>query len=499
MNNLVKKIVILGGGTAGWMSASMIKKILGNTVDIELVESESIGTVGVGEATIPPIKLFNSVLGIDEREFIKETNATIKLAIKFEHWKQKDHSYYHTFGAAGQSLAFCQFHHLLKRTGQLEDDSHLWKYDLNYLCATSGKFAPTNNKANVIDLPHAYHFDATKYAMFLRKYSENIGVVRIEGKVERVRKCEQLGNITSLILKGGQQIDGDLFIDCSGFKGLLIQEELNTGYEDWSHWLRCDRAIAIPSERNVKTLPYTRSIAHDAGWQWQIPLQHRNGNGLIYSSAYLDDDKATDLLMSNIDNKIVGDPNFIRFKTGRRLKQWNKNVIAIGLSSGFLEPLESTSIHLIQSAIIRLIHLFPHKGCDGDLIAEYNKQSKTEFEQIRDFIILHYVVNERTDSQFWNDMRSMNIPESLQHKITLFKENGRLFREQNDLFLESSWLQVMVGQGIIPKDYHPIANNFSIDKLEGILNNMKNIKNKPLSHLPLHDDFLAEIMKSKVG
>lgn len=495
MNNAVKRVVILGGGTAGWMSAAMLKKLLGNAIHIELVESEAIGTVGVGEATIPPIKLFNNVLGIDEREFIKETNATIKLAIKFENWKQKDHSYYHTFGAPGKSLAFCQFHHLLKKAGQLEDDSHLWQYDLNYLCAKAGKFAPIHSKDTVLELPHAYHFDAGKYAQFLRKFSENLGVVRTEGQVSQVKQCPTAGNITSLILKSGQQIDGDLFIDCSGFKGLLIQETLHAGFDDWSHWLRCDRAIAVPSERNEQTVPYTRSIAHDAGWQWQIPLQHRNGNGLVYSNAYCDDEKALNILTKNIDNKLIGEPNFLRFKTGRRLKQWHKNVVAIGLSSGFLEPLESTSIHLIQSAIIRLTHLFPHQGISDDLINEYNKQSKVEFEQIRDFLILHYKATERTDSQFWRDMQSMDIPDSLQHKINVFKENGRLFREQNDLFLESSWLQVLVGQGIIPKDYHPIANTFSQEKLNDMLMKMKKIKQEPLSRLPMHDEYLANILK----
>lgn len=281
----------------------------------------------------------------------------------------------------------------------------------------------------------------------------------------------------------------------SGFKGLLIQETLHAGFDDWSHWLRCDRAIAVPSERNEQTVPYTRSIAHDAGWQWQIPLQHRNGNGLVYSNAYCDDEKALNILTKNIDNKLIGEPNFLRFKTGRRLKQWHKNVVAIGLSSGFLEPLESTSIHLIQSAIIRLTHLFPHQGISDDLINEYNKQSKVEFEQIRDFLILHYKATERTDSQFWRDMQSMDIPDSLQHKINVFKENGRLFREQNDLFLESSWLQVLVGQGIIPKDYHPIANTFSQEKLNDMLMKMKKIKQEPLSRLPMHDEYLANILK----
>ncbi|NQY35881.1 MAG: tryptophan 7-halogenase [Alteromonadaceae bacterium] len=496
MNNAIKKVVILGGGTAGWMSAAMIKKLLGASVDIELVESEAIGTVGVGEATIPPIKLFNSVLGINEAEFIKETKATIKLAIKFENWRTQGQSYYHTFGAAGRNLAFCQFHHLLKRANQLEDDSNLWQYDLNYLCVEAGKFAQINSKDPIYELPHAYHFDAGLYAAFLRRFSEKLGVKRTEGMVEHVKQNQQSGYIESLVLKDGTLINGDLFIDCSGFKGLLIQEKLATGYEDWSHWLQCDRAIAVGSERFEKSLPYTRSIAHSAGWQWRIPLQHRNGNGLVYSSAHYSEDQAAQLLLGNLESKALADPNFFRFTTGRRRKQWHKNVIAVGLSSGFLEPLESTSIHLIQSAIIRLVHLFPHQGIDDSLVAEYNSQSKLEFEQIRDFLILHYHVNQRSDSLFWQTMRNMDIPDSLAHKINIFAENGRLFRDHNDLFQESSWLQVMIGQGIIPKDYHPIANNIPEANLMDMLKKIKAIKNEPLAGLPSHDEFLQNIIQT---
>lgn len=496
MQTPIKKIVILGGGTAGWMSAAMIKKLIGSAVDIELVESEQIGTVGVGEATIPPIKAFNSVLGIDEAEFLRETKATIKLAIKFENWKTQGHSYYHTFGAAGRSLAFCQFHHLLKRANQLEDDKNLWQYDLNYLCAEAGKFAKINSKDPIYEMPHAYHFDAGLYAVFLRKFSEKIGVKRTEGMVEKVKQCQNSGDIQALQLKDGTEIYGDLFIDCSGFKGLLIQEKLATGYEDWSHWLQCDRAIAVPSERFEKTLPYTRSIAHSAGWQWQIPLQHRNGNGLVYSSNYYTDTHAEELLLSNLQSKALADPKLFRFTTGRRRKQWHRNVVAIGLSSGFLEPLESTSIHLIQSAIIRLVHLFPHRGINEALVSEYNQQSKLEFEQIRDFLILHYHVNQRTDSLFWHDMRSMAIPDSLAHKIEMFAENGRLFREQNDLFLDSSWLQVMLGQGIIPKDYHPIANSVPDQALQAMLKKVKAAKNDPIASLPSHDEFLQAIINA---
>jgi tryptophan 7-halogenase len=492
----IKKVVVLGGGTAGWMSAALLKKVLGAAINIELVESETIGTIGVGEATIPPIRLFNQVLGINEAEFIRETKATIKLGIKFDHWKNIGDSYLHSFGVPGRSSAFCQFHHYLKRAQQLGLKDNIWHYDLNALCAQAGKFAMINSKDPVLELPHAYHFDAGLYAKFLRKFSEKMGVKRTEGLVEHVQQCAQTGNVQALILKNGIKIEGDLFIDCSGMRALLIADTLNTGFEDWSHWLTCDRALAVPSQRFEKTLPYTRSIAHSAGWQWRIPLQHRNGNGLVYSSAHFNDEQAEELLLSNLDSKAIGEAKLFKYTVGRRKQQWHKNVIAIGLSSGFLEPLESTSIHLIQSAVVRLLHLFPHQGICAASVAEYNKQSKTEYEQIRDFIILHYHVNERTDSDFWQDLRNMSAPASLEHKIQLFKDNGKLFREQNDLFLEASWLQVMVGQGIEPQDYHPIANNLSEVQLMDMLTRLKAIKNEPLSKLPSHDEFITNICRS---
>jgi tryptophan 7-halogenase len=494
-NSPIKKVVIVGGGTAGWMSASLLKKVLGSVVDIELIESEEIGRIGVGEATIPPIRHFNQALGIDEADFLRETKASIKLAIKFENWRVPGESYFHTFGGAGKNIAFCPFHHFWLRAKSLGDTSSLWDYDLNYLCATANKFAPVNAKDSALEMQYAFHFDASLYAVFLRKFSENLGVKRTEGLIEQVGIHPDSGDIETLTLKSGAVIKGDLFIDCSGMRGLLIQQKLNTGYEDWSHWLPCDRAIAVPSERLEATLPYTRSIAHTAGWQWRIPLQHRNGNGIVYSSNHYSQDEAANILLSNLDSKPVGEPNFISFRTGRRLKQWNKNVVAIGLSGGFLEPLESTSIHLIQSAIVRLVKLFPHVGIDAVNVEEYNRQSKLEFEQVRDFIILHYKVNERTDSQFWRDLRNMEIPNSLAHKINLFETTGKIFREQDDLFLESSWLQVMLGQGITPRDYHPLANSLSDADLVDMLANMKKIKQSPLAHIPSHDDFLNQVCR----
>ena len=490
MTNKIKKVVVLGGGTAGWMSASLIKKLMGKTIDVELVESEDIASVGVGEATIPPIRLFNSVLGINEAEFLRETKATIKLGIKFENWKNTEESYFHTFGAAGKSLPFCHFHHYLKRAQDAGLKDNLWDYDLNYLCATQGKFAQIKSKDPIIDIPYAFHFDAGLYAQFLRKFSEKIGVKRTEGMVENVEQCNKTGNVTSLQLKSGDVIKGDLFIDCSGFRGLLIEQTLNTGYEDWGHWLPCDRAVAVASKRFEKTVPYTRSIAHAGGWQWRIPLQHRNGNGLVYSSKHYSDEQAKALLLANIESEPLAEPRVIKFTTGRRRKQWHKNVIAVGLSSGFLEPLESTSIHLIQSAIVRLIHMFPHNGISDAQVNEYNRQSKVEYEQIRDFIILHYHVNQRDDSQLWRDLRAMDVPESLTAKIKLFQETGKIFRDQNDLFNEGSWLQVMLGQGIEQEDYHPLANDMSLEQLTSMLEKIKAIKHEPLSKLPSHDDYL---------
>ncbi len=494
MHKPIKKVVIVGGGTAGWMSASFLKKILGDLVDIELIESEEIGRIGVGEATIPPIRHFNQALGIAEADFLRETNASVKLAIKFENWRTPGESYFHTFGGAGKNIGICPFHHFWLRARQLGGTTKLWDYDLNYLCAEANKFAPINSPDPALEMQYAYHFDASLYAAFLRKFSEKIHVKRTEGMIEQVNLNADSGYVESLGLKNGTHISGDLFIDCSGMRGLLIQQHLDTGFEDWSHWLLCDRAIAVPSERLEKTLPYTRSIAHSAGWQWRIPLQHRNGNGMVYSSNHYSQDEAANILLNNLDSKALGDPNFISFATGRSVKQWNKNVIAIGLASGFLEPLESTSIHLIQSAIVRLVKLFPHSGVDAASIAEYNQQSKVEWEQVRDFIILHYHLNER-NSQFWSDLRNMNIPESLKHKIELFRATGKVFREREDLFLESSWLQVMLGQGIEPSDYHPLANNVSETELIEMLFNMKKIKQAPLSHMPSHDEFLRQVCR----
>lgn len=490
MGKRISKVVIVGGGTAGWMSAALLAKVLGKRIDVELVESDAIGIVGVGEATIPPIRHVNSVLGLDEAEFLRETKATIKLAIRFENWRVQGEQYYHTFGAPGRSQAFCHFHHFWTRARLSGHDSSLWDYDLSYLACEAGKFAKLEVKDPLWELAYAYHFDSSLYGQYLRRYSEARGVVRTEGLVEDVGVDAETGNVTELKLKGGGRVAGDLFIDCSGGRGVLINQTLNTGFEDWSHWLPCDRAMAVPSERFEKTLPFTRSIAHSAGWQWRIPLQHRNGNGLVYSSHHYSDDQAAELLLGNLDTEQIGEPKIIPFRTGRVRRQWNRNVIAVGLSSGFLEPLESTSIYLIQSAVVRLLHLFPHAGVTPELSDEYNRQSQIEFELIRDFIILHYHVNERDDSQFWRDLKAMDVPDRLNDKIDIFRADGRLVQDQYDIFLEPSWLQVMVGQGILPRDYHPIADSLTDAELADKLRAMQRAKAEPLPKMPEHDQFL---------
>ncbi|NVK54412.1 MAG: tryptophan 7-halogenase [Alteromonadaceae bacterium] len=490
MSKPIRHVVIAGGGTAGWMTAALLKKVLGNSVSIELVESEQIGIVGVGEATIPPIQIFNRFLGIDEKAFLRETNGTIKLAIKFENWRVPGESYFHTFGGPGTTMGFCSFHHYWLKAQQAGLTDSFWDFDLNYLACLEEKFNKINTQNPLYDMPYAYHFDSALYGQFLRKQAEQNGVKRTEGIIEHVQQNEQSGFITGIQLNDGRQIRGDFFIDCTGLSGLLIRQTLGVNYEDWSHWLPADSAQAVPSERHAETLPYTRSIAHPVGWQWRIPLTHRNGNGIVYSSQYLTDEQATETLMNNLDSRAIDEPRTIRFKTGRTAQQWCKNVVAIGLSSGFLEPLESTSIHLIQSGIIRLMKMFPNQGISQAMIELYNAESKDEFETIRDFIILHYHVNEREDSAFWRDMRNLSLPTRLEQKIAAFKEAAAIFNEQSDIFRDASWVQVMMGQGLTPCDYHPAADTMETSSLLDAMRQIHQAKQQPLSKLMAHDEFI---------
>jgi tryptophan halogenase len=502
----INNVVIVGGGTAGWMTASLLAKTLGKVLNITLVESDAIGIVGVGEATIPPIINFNSAVGINEKDFLKATQGTIKLGIEFNNWHQQGDSYMHAFGSIGKKFPFCDFHHFWSRSQQLteaQDDSKsskinsnsFWDCSLNYQAAKKNKFAPLNNlpNTNLPGLAHAYHFDAGLYAKFLRNHAEGTGVKRIEGKITQITQTHNSGFIESVILEGGTTITGDLFIDCSGLAALLIEKTLCTGFEDYSHWLPCNRAVAVPCEKIEPIEPYTRSTAHQAGWQWRIPLQHRTGNGLVYSSKHMNDDEAKALLLKNIDGKPLAEPRVIAFQTGRRRKQWHKNVIAIGLSSGFFEPLESTNIHLIQTAAIRLLKFFPHNGIKSEEIDEFNRQSKQELEGIRDFIILHYKLNNRGDSEFWRTCQRMDIPKSLQNKIDLFKQTGKVFCKPDDLFTEVAWQQVMIGQGNIPDDYHPVANILSTEQLNDLMASLQSIINRTVEKLPNHETFLKSM------
>ncbi len=490
----IKKLVIAGGGTAGWMTAALASKLLAPNVSIELVESEQIGIVGVGEATIPPIQTFNQVMGLDEREFLRATHGTIKLAIKFENWRVPGESYYHTFGAPGAQMGFCNFNHFWQRAKALGDQHSIWDYDINYLFCQQNGFNQINTQNPLYEVPYAYHFDSALYGQYMRKLAEQAGVVRTEGIIDHVAQDPATGYITSLTLQSGQVIEGDLFVDCTGIRKLLIQKTLGVAYEDWSDLLPANSAIAVQTDRLETLVPYTRSIAHAKGWQWQIPLTHRNGNGIVYSDKYMSDDEARNTLLKNLPAKTVNEPRQIKFQTGRTTEQWSKNVIAIGLSSGFLEPLESTSIHLIQSAVVRLMKLFPQQGIDPAAVEAFNRESKTEYETIRDFIILHYYVNERDDSDFWRDMRHLDIPDRLRHKIDLFTQTGVIFNEEHDIFRDSSWLQVMMGQGLQARDYHPAANAMPDQAFLQRMAQLRQVKREPLSQCMPHEAFLQKFL-----
>lgn len=486
-------VVIVGGGTAGWMSAGILARLMGNQINITLVESDKVGTIGVGEATIPPIIQFNKALGIDENEFLKSTGGTFKLGIEFESWNEPEQSYMHAFGRIGKDMGFAPFHHTWLRAKERGDKRSFWDFSINYQAAKNNKYQPMN-KIPHTELPgiaYAYHFDAGLYAKFLRQKCESWGVKRIEGFIADVVLNPEDGFISSVKLDDGSNISGDFFIDCSGFRALLIGEALKTGYEDWRHWLPCDRAIAMPCSRTEPLLPYTRSIAHEAGWMWRIPLQHRTGNGIVYCSDFLDDERAEKILRDNLDGQALAEPNKIKFVTGRRSKQWYKNCLSLGLASGFLEPLESTSLHLVQSGITRFIKFFPKYGVSPVDVDEYNRQSKIEFEKIRDFLILHYVLNSRKES-FWNGCRNMDIPESLTNKIDLFSANGRVFRDQDELFTEIAWHQVMIGQGLIPNNYHGLVDSLSEQQLNELLDTLEGIITGTVEKLSDHSAYIKQ-------
>ena len=488
----VRKAVIVGGGTAGWLAASVLGRSMGSRLEIELIESDAIGTVGVGEATIPPIRLPLAMLGIDENEFLSRTQGTIKLGIQFNDWARRGDSYIHAFGPTGHPLGMLEFYHYwLRRQAQGFTDD-LASFSLNASSALTNKYGRVDNAApgSPASLVHAFHFDAALVAQYLRTLSEKLNIRRTEGKVVDTVLRSDDGFIESVTLETGESIAGDLFIDCSGFRGLLIKEALQSGYEDWSHWLPCDRAVAVQSEFAGPLLPYTQATAREAGWQWRIPLQQRTGNGHVYCSDYMSDDEATNALLSNLDGKPLTDPRVLEFTVGHSRKFWSRNCVALGLASGFIEPLESTAIHLVQSGVKRLLDLFPDKGFSPAIIDEYNRQCTIEFERIRDFIILHYHANERDDTSFWVDRREMAIPASLSERIELFRSTGRITDNGKDLFKTDAWLQVMVGQRILPERYHPMADIPPDEQLQKFFAEIRRVIGHNSAAFPDHQRYI---------
>lgn len=495
----IKDIVIVGGGSAGWMTAALLSQLLGKLYRIRLVESEQIGTIGVGEATIPGIKRFNALLKIDEDEFIRTTQGTFKLGIQFRDWWRKGESYVHSFGMIGQDLEWLRCHQYWLNARERGTASDFGNYSINCVAALNNKFMradPKMSQSPLGHIAHAYHFDAGLYAAYLRRYAEQRGVERIEGKVVDVALDANSGEARSITLDGGLTIGADFFIDCSGFRALLIGEAMGVGYQDWRHWLPCDRAIAMPCARSADVTPYTRATAHDAGWQWRIPLQHRTGNGHVYASGFTDDDTAETVLRANLDGESDAEPIRLRFRTGRRDVFWYKNCVAVGLAAGFLEPLESTSLYLIQSAVLRLVHLLPDGDPDPAIIAEYNAQTIFEYERVRDFIILHYKATERDDSPFWNYCRTMDVPDTLRHKIDLFAANGYIFRENDELFAEESWIQVFLGQGIFPRRHDPAVGMKSAAEIDKYLGDVEQVIAKCVGLMPAHADYIARYCRA---
>ncbi|OHD00013.1 MAG: tryptophan halogenase [Sphingopyxis sp. RIFCSPHIGHO2_01_FULL_65_24] len=488
------RLMIIGGGTAGWMAAACLRRFLPRDWSVQLLESDEIGTVGVGEATIPQIRLFNDALGIDEDEFLAATQGTIKLGIEFRDWTRRGHRYMHAFGAVGRGLGLVDFHHywLRARTAGLAES--LDHYSLNERAARARRMqrgAPRTSRY-LLEMPYAYHFDAALYAAFLRRRAEAGGVERIEGRIGEVRLDPQRGDVAGVTLDDGRRFDGDFFIDCSGFRGLLIEGALASGYEDWSRWLLNDRAVAVPcAHGTVPQLPWTGATARDAGWQWRIPLQHRIGNGYVYCSAHIGDDAALDTLLANLDGAAQAEPNQLRFVSGKRRRMWNRNVVALGLASGFMEPLESTSIHLVQAGISRLVKMLPSGASDPAVAAEFNRQSDFEWERIRDFIILHFKATERRDTPYWRDRAEMDIPDTLAAKIDLFRAQGLIFREHEELFTESGWLQVLVGQAVEPRRWHPLADSLEPAELAQFMAGISLTIEREVAQMENYDAFLA--------
>jgi tryptophan 7-halogenase len=487
--NQVRRVVIAGGGTAGWIAAAALSQQLGQLLDITLIESEEIGTIGVGESTVPPIRIFHQLLGIDEQEFMRAVSATFKLGIWFENWGQIGDRYIHPFGRHGKPTWLCEFHHFWLHGLRRGMNAELGEYCVEWLAAKQGRFAATP------DMNYAFHVDASAYAKFLRAFAERHGVKRVEGKIRSVQQNASSGFIESLTLESGQIVPGDLFIDCTGFRGLLIEQTLHTGFEDWLHWLPCDSAVAVQTESTAPPHPYTMAIAHEAGWRWQIPLQHRMGNGFVYCSRYMSEDEAKERLLQSVSGRALRPPLSLKFRAGRRRKTWNKNVVAMGLASGFVEPLESTAIHMIITAVTRLMQMFPFEGVQPVFVDQFNDESRAEIEKVRDFIILHYHTTDRDDTPFWRYCKDMDIPESLARRIELFKEGGHAYQADGELFRVDSWIQVLLGQGVVPKSYHPSARAMKDHELSQALIGMRSQVSQTVAKLPRHQDFINSYCK----
>jgi tryptophan 7-halogenase len=494
MTQPLEHILIVGGGTSGWMTAAALSKYVPASTKITLIESDEIGIIGVGEASIPPLIAFNKLLGIDEREFIRNTRATFKLGIEFVDWHHKGDRYLHPFGKYGRPLDLCEFHHYWLKAHLAGKGGRLQDYSLNTLLSEHDRFNPgSNDQASPLStLGYAYHFDAALYAGNLRNFAVARGVNRIEGKIISVEQHPESGFVQGVTLNDGQRIEADFFVDCSGFRGLLIEGALKTGYVDWSALLPCDRAVAVPTARVEPLTPYTRATAREAGWQWRIPLQHRTGNGHVYASGFIDDDAAVDTLLANLDAPALADPRLIRFHTGRRRLAWNKNCVAIGLSAGFLEPLESTSIHLIQKGVTKLLACLPDKSMSAPLRDEFNRQTQFDYEDVRDFIVLHYKATMRDDTPFWDYCRNSKISDSLAARMELFRDSGRVFVSELELFKLASWVAVFMGQGVIPRSYDPMADKLDLPAIEKSMGFIAAAFQQSLQASPSHADFIRQ-------
>lgn len=495
----IRRVVIIGGGSAGWMTAAALANALRGGCRIDLIESDEIGIVGVGEGTIPPIKLFNQTLGIDENEFVAATQGAFKLGVQFVDWAEKGRRYFHPFGGFGADFDRVPLHQYWLRQRSLGDDTPLDEYAMAWAAARRGRFdRPSRDRRQIQSTyDYAYHCDAVLYGRLLRAYSEARGVRRHEGRVIDVRLRGEDGFIDSVRLADGREIGGDLFIDCSGFRGLLIEGALETGYEDWAQWLPCDRAMAVPSAHDKgEFTPFTRSTAREAGWQWRIPLQHRVGNGYVYSSQFIDDDAAAEALLASLDGKPLADPRPLRFTTGRRKRFWNRNCVAIGLAAGFVEPLESTSLHLVQSAITRLLALWPDRDFDPLSAREYNRITQEEHERIRDFLILHYHATTRDDSPLWRYCAAMSVPDGLQYKIDQFRGYGRLVSEGYELFQNASWLAVHIGQNVWPRRHDPLVDERTHVDAKRLLGGLRRVVNEAAEAMPAHRDYIDRHCKA---